>query len=647
MDFLVIPAYKPDLTLIHLLQRVKAKSSLHVVVVNDGSPASYNSIFQEAQKCATILYYPSNQGKGQALKNAFTYIDTLGQYGTVVTADADGQHNVWDIFRVSKKAQENPNHLILGVRSFSGKVPLRSAFGNKVTRFLFQRQTGISVTDTQTGLRGFTTNMIPFMLEIEGQRYEYEMNMLLSASTKYPISEVPIETIYINDNQASHFRPIRDGLMIYKDMFKFALSSISSFLIDYIVYALALLVLATVPTSLKILLANGVARVTSSIVNYSTNKKLVFKNKDSVAKTGTGYFGLALGLFILDTLLIRLFYAIFGLNLLIVKIIVGSLLFCLSWLVQKNYFQRKDSHLIMKFLKKSYTYASLFGMLLTGAFTYSMLKTFVLSEAITTVRSSSTSTSTTNAKTATNATKTKKSYKDDNVSINLTTKNVSNTKVYIADITVSSPKYLKTALAQNTYGNNITAKTSVTATNNNAILAINGDFYGANTTGYVIRNGVVYRNTVREDASNGDLAIYKDGSFGIVYENDVSAEDLVKNGVVNLLAFGPALVNSGKITVSSNSEVGQSMASNPRTAIGIIDKNHYVIVVSDGRTFESQGLSLYQLAQVMKSYGVKTAYNLDGGGSSTLYFNGKVFNKPTTNGTISERAVSDIVYIGY
>ncbi|MGT2806923.1 phosphodiester glycosidase family protein [Streptococcus intermedius] len=301
----------------------------------------------------------------------------------------------------------------------------------------------------------------------------------------------------------------------------------------------------------------------------------------------------------------------------------------------------------MKFFKKSYAYASLFGMLLIGAFTYSMLKTFVLSEAITTVKSSSTSTSTTSAKTATNATKTNTSYKDDNVSINLTTKTVSNTKVYIADITVSSPKYLKTALAQNTYGNNVTAKTSVTAATNNAILAINGDFYGANTTGYVIRNGVVYRNTVREDASNGDLAIYKDGSFGIVYENDVSAEDLVKNGVVNLLAFGPTLVNNGKITVSSNSEVGQSMASNPRTAIGIIDKNHYVIVVSDGRTSESQGLSLYQLAQVMKSYGVKTAYNLDGGGSSTLYFNGKVVNKPTTNGTISERAVSDIVYIGY
>ena len=127
----------------------------------------------------------------------------------------------------------------------------------------------------------------------------------------------------------------------------------------------------------------------------------------------------------------------------------------------------------------------------------------------------------------------------------------------------------------------------------------------------------------------------------------MGVSDLVKNGVVNLLAFGPTLVKNGKIAVSSNSEVGQSMSSNPRTAIGMIDKNHYIIVVSDGRTSESAGLSLYELAEVMKSYGVKTAYNLDGGGSSTLYFNGKVINKPTTNGTISERAVSDIVYIGY
>jgi len=303
----------------------------------------------------------------------------------------------------------------------------------------------------------------------------------------------------------------------------------------------------------------------------------------------------------------------------------------------------------MKFLKKRYAYASVFGLLLTGSFSYSMLKTFVLAETISTVATTSTSTNiATASQAAKTATVTDSSYKDDNISINLTETTVNNTQVYIADVTVSSSDYLKTAFAQNSFGTNVTAKTSVTAADNDAILAVNGDYYGANSSGYVIRNGVVYRDTVRENSNNGDLAIYKDGSFKIIYEDQISAEQLVKDGVVNLMAFGPALVENGEIAVGKNEEVGQAMASNPRTAIGIIDENHYIIVVSDGRTSESEGLSLYQLAEVMKSYGAKTAYNLDGGGSSTLYFNGQVINKPTTGGNkISERAVSDIVYIGY
>ena len=271
----------------------------------------------------------------------------------------------------------------------------------------------------------------------------------------------------------------------------------------------------------------------------------------------------------------------------------------------------------MKFFKKSYTYAACFCILLTSSFSYSMLKTFVLSDAIQTVKATTTDTKAAEQAAAT-ATTTDTSYSDDNIQVSLTEKTVENTQVYIADITVSSSDYLKTAFAQNTYGTNVTAKTSVTAAENNAILAV-----------------------------NGDLAIYKDGSFKVIYEDEITADQLVKDGVVNILAFGPSLVEDGVITVDTNSEVGQSMASNPRTAIGIIDENHYIIVVSDGRTSESEGLSLYQLAEVMKSYDVKTAYNLDGGGSSTLYFNGQVINKPTTNGTISERAVSDIVYIGY
>ena len=239
------------------------------------------------------------------------------------------------------------------------------------------------------------------------------------------------------------------------------------------------------------------------------------------------------------------------------------------------------------------------------------------------------------------------SYKDSNVDINITTVRKNNTTVYVADVKLSDSSYLKTALAYDSFGTNVTEATSSIATNNNAILAVNEDYYGADRSGYVIKNGVIYRNTVRSDSEYPDLAVYKDGSFKIIYETEVTAEELLANGVVNLFAFGPSLVENGEISVDQNTEVRQAMTKNPRTAIGIVDKNHYFLVVSDGRTNESEGLSLYELAEVLKEYGATTAYNLDGGGSSTMYFNGNIVNNPTTNGhRISEREVSDIVYIG-
>lgn len=142
--------------------------------------------------------------------------------------------------------------------------------------------------------------------------------------------------------------------------------------------------------------------------------------------------------------------------------------------------------------------------------------------------------------------------------------------------------------------------------------------------------------------------IFEDGSFGIINEAEISAEELIEEGVVNSFAFGPTLVLDNEITVSASDEVAKSQSENPRTAIGIIDNLHYIFLVSDGRTSESEGLSLYQEAEILKEYGCLVAYNLDGGGSSTLYFNGEIINNPTTSGrTIKERAVSDIVYIGY
>ena len=200
MNYLVIPAYEPDYNLIKLIEKIHNKSDFYIIVIDDGSSAECQDIFSKVERYATVLRHQVNQGKGKALKTAFEYIQSLNMPGTVVTADADGQHRIWDIFRSLTKSSENPNTLVLGVRAFTGKVPLRSRFGNSLTRILFKLQTGVAVSDTQTGLRAFSTDMIPFMLKIEGQRYEYEMNMLLEASQAYPILEVPIETVYINDN---------------------------------------------------------------------------------------------------------------------------------------------------------------------------------------------------------------------------------------------------------------------------------------------------------------------------------------------------------------------------------------------------------------------------------------------------------------
>ncbi len=240
-------------------------------------------------------------------------------------------------------------------------------------------------------------------------------------------------------------------------------------------------------------------------------------------------------------------------------------------------------------------------------------------------------------------------YSDDKLSIKLKEYTVSGTAVHVAEVEADSADYLKTAFAQGSYGRNVTATTSDIAESVDAILAINGDYYGAQEKGYVIRNGKLYRST----ASSGseDLVIYKDGSFEIINESEVTAEDLIAKGAVQTLSFGPALVENGKVSVDSDDEVGRAMASNPRTAIGIKSDGTYVFVVSDGRTDESEGLSLLQLAEFMENLGAETAYNLDGGGSSTMVFKGNIVNTPTGggigNGSGSERKVSDIVYIGY
>lgn len=296
-----------------------------------------------------------------------------------------------------------------------------------------------------------------------------------------------------------------------------------------------------------------------------------------------------------------------------------------------------------------------FALILIAYTVYAALDTFVIVRVLTpdtlptaTVEASTAPTATEppaeQATTAPISTDTE--YHDDQIDIVLTTMRVENTTVYVADVQIADISLLKTALAGNIYARNLTETTSVQAANAGAILAINGDYYGAQERGYVLRNGVLYRASAQ--SGTDALVIGADGNFRIINEGETSADTLVREGAWQVLTFGPALINGGQVTVNSSDEVGRAMTSNPRTAIGQISEGHYLLVVSDGRTKESTGLSLRQLAELMQSLGAQIAYNLDGGGSSTMVFQGRVVNNPTTNGrSIRERSVSDIVYIGY
>ena len=284
--------------------------------------------------------------------------------------------------------------------------------------------------------------------------------------------------------------------------------------------------------------------------------------------------------------------------------------------------------------KKSWAF--LLYALALGVFTaYVLLNTFLVSRIYVQAAPAETAESTQSAE----AVVTETEYQDGNISIRLSAYRVEDSAVYVADIQLASPEYLKTALADNAYGKNLTEKTSVMARSAGAILAINGDYYGVQESGYVLRNGVLYRDT--PVSGKEDLVIFADGSFRIIREDEISAQSLLEAGAEQILSFGPALVENGEVSVEKGQEVSRAKSSNPRTAIGIVEENHYVFVVSDGRTSDSQGLSLYELAEFMQSLGVTTAYNLDGGSSTSIVLNGRKING-LSSGKI--RSVGDCIY---
>ena len=256
----LIPAYKPDDRLIQLTRELK-EEQLDVLLVDDGGQKPFAPIFEKCRALgAEIAVHAVNQGKGRALKTGLNAaLNIWPDLSGVVTADADGQHTLRDILRIIEAMREHPNALVLGSREFTGDVPFKSRWGNRITRFVYALASGVHVSDTQTGLRGLPECAIPAMITIDGERYEYEMNVLLKLrDMKLGVVEVPIETIYIDDNSGSHFNPVRDAIRIYAVIFKYLFSSVTSFAVDYLLYWLCLGVFKLAP-----LLSYALARLVS------------------------------------------------------------------------------------------------------------------------------------------------------------------------------------------------------------------------------------------------------------------------------------------------------------------------------------------------------------------------------------------------
>ncbi len=339
----LIPAYQPAELLVKLLEDA-ARVGFTLVVVDDGSGPEYGEIFRQASEYAVVLEHTVNRGKGRALKTGMKYIRENFENYVVVTMDADGQHTLLDAFRLCCYAQEEPEVLWLGSRKLGKKVPLRSKVGNTITRGVYRLATGKRVHDTQTGLRAFTDLLMDRMIGVGGERYEYEMNVLLEFPERnIEMKEVRIQTVYLNNNEASHFNTLKDSFRIYKEIILFSLSSFTGFLVDYGLYSILLLLTSGLGTVFSVCFSNVLARVVSAGVNFSLNRKLVFKSEEGVAKTASQYFALAAGILAGNTLVLSLLTAFTEMDPRAAKILTEMLFFLVSWAVQKYViFKRKE-----------------------------------------------------------------------------------------------------------------------------------------------------------------------------------------------------------------------------------------------------------------------------------------------------------------
>ncbi len=351
---IIIPALNPDERLIAYVSELQNAGQNHIIVVDDGSSSGKRPVFFRLHEMGcTVLRNAVNLGKGRTLKNTFNYCLTCSDFqtendpekriGGVITVDSDGQHTVADVLEIQKALSENADSLVLGVRDFGkDNVPAKSAFGNKMTREAIRLLYGGNITDTQTGLRGISFQLLPLYLDLYGERFEYETNMLIeSLRKKVPVKQIEIQTVYENENKGTHFRPVVDSWKIYRlifgTFFKYTFSSLSSALIDLGLFQLLTMLLGGEGIGIRVWMATIGARIISSLYNYSVNRNIVFKGKQKTGTTLLKYYILCACQMCASAALVYFFCTIAGLPEIVIKIFVDTFLFLLSFQIQRRW----------------------------------------------------------------------------------------------------------------------------------------------------------------------------------------------------------------------------------------------------------------------------------------------------------------------
>ena len=329
---ILVPAYEPDERLVALVRAIRDVDPWQpIVVVDDGSGAAYAPVFAACRRLgADVIGHLPNRGKGFALRRGFAHVAERYPGLHVVCADCDGQHTLADIARVARAVHEHPDGVVLGARQFVGDVPAKSRFGNDLTRSVFGAVTGLRLQDTQTGLRGYPASLLPWLQRVHGDRFEYELRALLDAKRDgIALHEVPIETIYLDGNSSSHFRPVRDSVRVYVPFLRFGLSSLTAFALD------ATLFFVIMAMSGWLLAAVVLARLVSGAVNYLANHHLVFRSGRSHAHSARRYVTLAASLLAANYALIAALTGL-GVGLVAAKFATEATLFVASYQIQRR-----------------------------------------------------------------------------------------------------------------------------------------------------------------------------------------------------------------------------------------------------------------------------------------------------------------------